>query len=60
MLVQRTDDAEEKVRARLAAYHRDTEPVIRYYEERGLVRRVDGIGAQAQISARIHEAIERA
>ncbi len=60
VLVQRPDDAEANVRARLAAYHRDTEPVINYYEDRGLVRRIEGVGGQNQISDRIHEVIDRA
>jgi adenylate kinase len=41
-LEQRPDDAPEKVRNRLEVYHRDTEPVIEYYDERGLLRRFDG------------------
>ena len=41
-LVQRKDDKPETVRKRLVTYHRDTEPLIEYYEERGLLRRFDG------------------
>jgi adenylate kinase len=57
-LVQRTDDREEKVRARLEAYHRDTAPVVAWYEKYGLVRRVDGIGALDDITARLRAAID--
>lgn len=38
----RSDDTEQTTRARLRVYHRQTEPLAAYYEERGLLRRVDG------------------
>jgi adenylate kinase len=41
-LVQREDDKAETVKKRLATYHAKTEPLIEYYEERGLLRRFDG------------------
>jgi adenylate kinase len=59
-IVQRTDDREEKIRARLEAYHRDTAAVVPYYEKQGLVRRVDGIGAMDDVFARLVNAIDGA
>jgi len=41
-LTQRDDDREEAVAKRLAVYHETTEPLIDYYDERGLLRRFDG------------------
>ncbi len=41
-LVQRDDDKPETVKKRLKTYHDKTEPLIDYYEERGLLRRFDG------------------
>ncbi|HEX8101323.1 MAG TPA: adenylate kinase [Solirubrobacteraceae bacterium] len=41
-LTQRKDDKAETVRHRLETYHRQTEPLIEYYDERGLLRRFDG------------------
>ncbi len=52
-LVRRPDDAEETVRARLAVYIRQTEPLIAYYAERGLLREIDG----EQPIAAVREAI---
>jgi adenylate kinase len=43
-LRQRDDDTEETVRKRLAAYHEQTAPLVSYYQERGLLRRVPGGG----------------
>lgn len=41
-LTIRADDHEEVVRDRLRVYHEQTEPLIAYYTERGLVRTVEG------------------
>ena len=41
-LVVRKDDNPDTVRDRLVVYHRETEPLIAYYEGRGLLRRIDG------------------
>jgi adenylate kinase len=38
----RADDDPETVRERLRVYHRTTEPLVGYYEQRGLLRRIDG------------------
>ena len=40
----RSDDNPETVRERLRVYHDETEPLVAYYDERGLLRRVDGSG----------------
>jgi adenylate kinase len=41
-LVQRDDDKPEVVQKRLEVYHEETEPLVAYYDERGLLRRIDG------------------
>ena len=41
-LVQRDDDKPDTVRHRLEVFHRETSPLVEYYEERGLLRRFDG------------------
>jgi adenylate kinase len=41
-LVIRPDDQPEVVRHRLAEYHAKTEPLIGYYEDQGILRRIDG------------------
>jgi adenylate kinase len=38
----RSDDNPDTVRERLRVYHEATEPLVAYYDERGLLRRVDG------------------
>lgn len=41
-LVQRKDDNEEALKTRLSEYHDQTEPLIKYYADFGLVRTIDG------------------
>jgi adenylate kinase len=48
-LFRRDDDEPETVRERLRVYHEQTEPVIDYYEQRRLLRRVDGSGAPGDV-----------
>jgi adenylate kinase len=52
-VVHRKDDTLEAVNTRLAKYHSETAPIIPYYEGQGLVRRVDGVGEPAAVTARI-------
>ena len=48
---RRADDNAETVGARLTAYHAQTAPLIAYYEGRGVLRTVDGMGAIDAIAA---------
>jgi adenylate kinase len=57
-LVQRKDDTAAACEARLDKYHRDTAPVIPYYESRGLLRRVDGVGSPTEVLMRITAALK--
>ena len=41
-LVIRKDDNPDTVKDRLAVYHRETEPLIAFYDGKGLLRRIDG------------------
>ena len=51
--IRRPDDNEETVRRRMAEYRAKTEPILPYYEERGLVHRVDGMQAVEDVAAQI-------
>jgi adenylate kinase len=41
-LIQRDDDREETIRRRLEVYHAQTQPLVGYYDGKGLLRRFDG------------------
>lgn len=53
----RADDNEETIRRRLEVYREKTEPLVRYYEERGVLRRVDGLGTPDEVYARSRAAL---
>ena len=50
---RRPDDNEETVRTRMAEYRAKTAPILPYYEEKGLVRRVDGMASMDDVAAQI-------
>jgi adenylate kinase len=56
-LFQRDDDREETVRHRLEIYHRDTEPLQKFYWDRGLLREVDAVGEVEEITKRAVRAL---
>jgi len=56
--VRRKDDNEEVVRARLKAYHAQTEPLIDYYTRQGKVRAVDGMADIATVAGEIGRALD--
>lgn len=52
-LIQRADDQEETIKARLAVYHQKTSPLTRYYADKGTLCTVDG----GQTPEAVHEQI---
>ena len=52
-LIQRSDDTAEVLGQRLREYHDKTAPLIPYYEQAALLRRIDGVGSMADIQQRI-------
>lgn len=54
---QRPDDNEETVKTRLAAYHAQTEPLLPYYRDRGVLKTVDGMAAIDEVTAQIDTAL---
>jgi adenylate kinase len=56
-LIQRDDDREETIRRRLEVYHSQTEPLIGYYDETGLLRRFDGRRGAEEVHAHIRATV---
>src|SRR5918998_5714537 len=50
---RRADDNEQAVRTRMAEYRAKTAPILPFYEEKGLVRRVDGMADMDDVSQAI-------
>jgi adenylate kinase len=52
-LIQRDDDKPETVRKRLSVYHDQTEPLIDWYDDKGVLRRFDGTRSPDEVHDRI-------
>jgi adenylate kinase len=53
-LIVRDDDKPGVIKNRLAQYREKTEPLIDYYDERGILNRVDGKQSPDEVEERIH------
>jgi len=53
----RADDTPETIRRRQEVYREQTAPLIAFYDGRGLVTRVDGLGTIEEIAERMHAAV---
>lgn len=56
-LEHRADDQPETVKRRLDAYEAQTAALLPYYEAKGVLKRVDGVGKPEEITARIAAAL---
>jgi len=50
---RRKDDNVETVKTRMAAYRAQTEPLLPYYEARGVLRKVDGMAPMGEVYRQI-------
>ena len=53
----RPDDNPDTFRDRLAVYNRNTAPLLPYYESRGKLVEIDGMGSIDQVSAALDAAL---
>jgi adenylate kinase len=58
-LVERPDDREEVVRERLAAYDRQTRPLVEYYRRRGVLQDLDGSAPAGRVAELLQKVLER-
>ena len=56
-IVIRKDDAPETVKARLAVYHEQTEPLKEFYAKLGLLRSVENLGSVTAITSAIYKTL---
>jgi adenylate kinase len=53
----RSDDNEAAIRTRMLVYRENTQPLIDYYREHGVLREVNGLGSIDAVAARIEGAL---
>jgi adenylate kinase len=56
-LIVRDDDKPEVIRKRLETYHAKTEPLVDYYDQRSVLRRIDGTGAPGDVAEEIRRTL---
>ena len=56
-LIQRKDDTPKVIKERFKVYHRETEPVIKYYQKKGVLKKIDGRGDPAAVYDRVKKAV---
>lgn len=56
-VVQRDDDTEDAVRARLDLYTAETFPLVAFYDRLGLLVEIDGMGTPDEVFRRLQDAI---
>lgn len=52
-LMQRNDDKPETIQSRLVVYQKQTEPLIQYYKDRGILSELDGSGVVSAVQGRL-------
>lgn len=57
-VVQRPDDTPEAVAKRLATYQAETIPTVEWFEAKGLLVTVDGLGSPDEVAERLIAAVE--
>ncbi len=57
-IFQRADDNEETIRHRLTVYQQSTAPLVEFYTEKGILKRINGIGDMEDITNAIKAELE--
>ncbi|HVD37430.1 MAG TPA: adenylate kinase [Solirubrobacterales bacterium] len=56
-LIVRDDDKPEVIRKRLETYHEKTEPLVSYYDDRGVLRRIAGEAAPDEVADQVRRTL---
>jgi len=56
-LIVRDDDKPEVIRKRLETYHEKTEPLVSYYDERSVLRQIQGTAAPDEVAEEIRRTL---
>jgi adenylate kinase len=58
VIYQRDDDRAEAIEERLSVYHRQTAPLIDYYEQKGNLLSIDGSATPPEVAERVDKALQ--
>ena len=54
----RADDTDEAIAQRLALYEQETQPILDWFDQQGLLLTIDGLGTEAEVTERLVAAID--
>ncbi|MBI4041147.1 MAG: adenylate kinase [Deltaproteobacteria bacterium] len=57
-LIQRKDDQKETIEKRMNEYDKMTRPLFSYYQDKKLLRSIDGLGSIEEVFSRIYKAVK--
>ncbi len=55
----RKDDTPEALRRRLEVYHRESLPILAHYRRMRVLKRINGVGSEAEVAARIQQVLPK-
>lgn len=55
----RADDTLESIKTRLGLYYQQTEPLLKYYKDKGILTEIDGVGDVDDIQTSIRQALSQ-
>jgi len=58
-IFQRIDDTSERIKTRLGIYHKDTQAVVDYYKNKGILIEIDGTPSIEEVSQNILRELEK-
>jgi len=56
-LITRDDDKPDVIRNRLETYHSKTEPLVDYYDQRSVLRRIDGVATPDEVADEVRRTL---
>lgn len=59
-LIRRSDDTESALKKRLESFHKQTAPVLKYYEKQGILAAIDGTRKIGNVTEQVVDAVEAA
>ncbi|HLD80188.1 MAG TPA: nucleoside monophosphate kinase [Candidatus Nanoarchaeia archaeon] len=58
-LVPRKDDTPKVIKERFKVYHQETEPVIKYYQKKGILSKIDGMGSPEEVYGGVKKIVKQ-
>ena len=58
-LVQRKDDTPKVIKERFKVFHQQTEPVIKFYQRKGILAKIDGTGSPEVVYGRVKKTVQK-